>query len=594
MLLITGCGGGPASTYRYQEAEELRFQNARREEELKKAEEAVRILKAQAAALASEKDALQAQITDLKSQVRAQRQGTDQLEAEKGAVEERLRQATERQEELKKTLERASSLLGFVAGEVASLRNEWRGIEANAARPRKQAEDLDFVEKNALYSAKIEQLHFELLRERALLGGFSRPRPSQSGPTPAQPGMNSEEPAVAAQPFEPAKPWSPAKTAQLPRPMMEPREPSLQGDGTQEAAPTTGFWARVGDAISSAWRLLPVERMAKALQLALFIACGAIFGGVIAVLGKRGLRRMKAARLARSSPMPLEPAEEAADAAAEEPLDRHEEDTEETTQIEPDEPREEEASKPGGDVIEVPAAEPARKIEEPAVEGPQAETPVVAESADFFRAFQEREKKKPAEPPLPKPRPQPARTQPAAPRRPEETRPVAHPTEDRTALGETTNLGPEATQRLDEEAGEAAPGEGTYTQVIPDVDSTEWNLTEELPTQRQDDFLSTQVISPIPDIETPRPPEPFPAAEEGTDETSPTQVIKEPEGLKGPGWTVQKGAPHRPSGGGKGAKPPARPRPEKQGRPRKGPPSDQDLLAELEELIGRKIDEPTR
>jgi hypothetical protein len=609
ILVLAGCGGGRGAAYRDVEADELRFQNTRREEELRKAEEAIRILKAQAGALALEKDSLQGQLADLKSQVRAQRQGMDQLEADRGAAEERVRQAVERQDELKRNLERAASLLGLVAEEVASLRREWRGIEAAARAPRRHAEDLDFIEKNALLSAKIEQLHFELLRERALLGGFSRARSSPPAPGAATPSPTPGDAEAAARPESSAQPWPPQNTARVPRPMTEPKESPPEDEGAQDAqAGGQGFWARAGGAVASAWRWLPLERAARALQVALLVACGAALLGLMAILGVKLIKRLRAGLPRRRAPA-TEPAE---DAPREEPV-VEDEPIDPTALIEPSDPEEKTGEGAEEKALAIPEPEPAAVEPPPGAGAQQAgETTVLAESADFFEAFGGRRARKPRDPGPPgrepvraeetttaqeSPRPRDA-VQPAG-----AGKPAAREVESAAAGPE-----PEATQALDPEPAEPSPGEASFTQVIPDAEGKEWSLTEEIPGQGQDDFkrtqvmpgqsgedfLSTQVIPPIPEVESERLREPFSAQRE-TAEDTPTQVIKEPEALKGPGWPGQKSAPPRRQSPGKGpaARPPAA-RAEKRGPPRKGPPSDKDLLAELEELIGRKIDEPTR
>jgi hypothetical protein len=603
--VAAGCGGGRAG-FRNQEVEELRFQNARREEELRRAEEVVRLLKTQAAALSSERDALLAQVSDLKTQARAQRQGMDQLEVERGAAEERHRQATERGEELKKTLERVTSLLGLVGDEVAALRAELRGMEASTRRPGGQAEDLDFIEKSALISAKIEQLHFEILRERALLGAFSKPRAAASAP---QPRETAPEPVAAT---SPAPPVEIAAAAPFPRPRTEPEDTAAASEPREEeASREPGIWARVGGAIQAAWQWLPRERIGKLVEMAVLIMTVALGFLALALVGRRLFRRLRGAvsrilasfrrRPARDLDIEEEPGAEGATAAKEDG---------DAAPIEPIAAASEEVGpagpEPGAQAEIVPAVErePAGAPDTSATETADAPTDVVAESADFFRAFQKATEKEPPRAPPPGPVARPAREAQAA--KPPKPRPAARrpavqpppptPVEEEPPRG-AEDASPGATQTIEPADLEAGRGEGG-TQVIPEAGKTEWELTQEIPDQGaedfmhtqvisqepREDFLSTQVIPAVPEMEGPRPRDLFPPVPD--EDTAPTQVIREPEGLKGPEWPGEKGKTA-------GTRPPPRQRVEKKAPPRKQPPSDKALLAELEELIGRKIDEPT-
>jgi hypothetical protein len=265
---------------------------------------------------------------------------------------------------------------------------------------------------------------------------------------------------------------------------------------------------------------------------------------------------------------------------------------------------------------------------------------VLEESADFFEAFE----KKAADPPRqlaaakadplpapPEPReatpPRPARRRPAIeparavlpprqevaareptplekapPRRPARPRPAPAPAPAvEEPAGEASEPG--ATQTIEPLSPQSLRSEGAFTQVLEPA-RTEWEVTQELdrqgendlrgtqeiPAKPREEFVSTQVISVAAEIDASRPTELF--SETPTEATAPTQVIKEPEGLKSAAWPAPKGVAPRPPT--PASKPAPRARGEKAGPGRKQAQTDKDLLAELEELIGRKIDEPTR
>src|SRR4030095_4927208 len=118
----------------------------------------------------SERETILQTLGELKTSIRGQRQALDQLAAEKSIAEEKLRRAEEKADESRRRQDRASSFLSLMARGIAGIRSEWRRLEGPARKTRLSDEDVDFVERNALLGSKIEQLHFEMLREGILLG----------------------------------------------------------------------------------------------------------------------------------------------------------------------------------------------------------------------------------------------------------------------------------------------------------------------------------------------------------------------------------------------------------------------------------------
>ena len=183
LLLGSGCGGIPASSRPRLEDDETHAAS-RREEDLRKAQDVARALRLQVTAAAAEKEKLAAELVELRSEVRVERQRADQVAAEKAKLEDRVAAAEARADESKKTLERASILLALVAREIASVRLHWREFESRVRESGVREEDLDVFERNALLGRKIEELHFELLRERNLVAPYLKERKPET-PAPA-------------------------------------------------------------------------------------------------------------------------------------------------------------------------------------------------------------------------------------------------------------------------------------------------------------------------------------------------------------------------------------------------------------------------
>ena len=184
LLLGSGCGGIPASSRPRLEGDQTDVAS-RRDEDFRKAQETSRALRLQVTAAAAEKEKLAAELVELRSEVRVVRQREDQVAAEKAKLEDRVAAAEARADESKKTLERASILLALVAREIASVRLHWREFESRVRESGVREEDLDVLERNALLGRKIEELHFELLRERNLVAPYLKEiKPETPVPAP--------------------------------------------------------------------------------------------------------------------------------------------------------------------------------------------------------------------------------------------------------------------------------------------------------------------------------------------------------------------------------------------------------------------------
>jgi hypothetical protein len=296
--LLGGCSSGYGSR-RHDEAEDLRFRNARQDEDLRKAQEAARLLRAQVSAAAAEKEELEAQVLDLKAEARNRRQEMDQLAAEKATNEEKSRAAEKKSEELRKVNERAGSLLGFLAKEIAALRVEWRDLESSARRPRQEPEDLDLVEKKALLSGRIEMLHFELLRHRTLLGPAFKPARDDFWAARSAPAGDRSEEAGAPSPQQTVEPAAATATEVRPLPSPAPwPSPQAEPGGAREAGPRPaavtatagaadrapgeeGFWSGLRGLVAREWREFTAGGTLKSLLL--------LAAGAASVIGLWGL-----------------------------------------------------------------------------------------------------------------------------------------------------------------------------------------------------------------------------------------------------------------------------------------------------------------
>ncbi|HVR73262.1 MAG TPA: hypothetical protein VMT52_02985 [Planctomycetota bacterium] len=172
--LLGGCAGRDLERRESTEAERYRPGPGIEDDDPRRSGEVVRQLRGELSTALSERETILQTLGELKTSIRGQRQALDQLAAEKSIAEEKLRRVQEKADEARRRQDRASSFLSLVAREIAVIRSEWRDLEGRARKTRLSEEDVDFVERNALLGSKIEQLHFEMLREGILLGPIAR------------------------------------------------------------------------------------------------------------------------------------------------------------------------------------------------------------------------------------------------------------------------------------------------------------------------------------------------------------------------------------------------------------------------------------
>lgn len=183
--LLGGCAGRDLERRGSTEAERYRPGPGIEDDDPRRSGEVVRQLRGELSTALSERETILQTLGELKTSIRGQRQALDQLAAEKSIAEEKLRRVEEKADEARRRQDRSSSFLSLVAREIAVIRSEWRDLEGRARKTRLSEEDVDFVERNALLGSKIEQLHFEMLREGILLGPIARD--SRSGGAAGEP-----------------------------------------------------------------------------------------------------------------------------------------------------------------------------------------------------------------------------------------------------------------------------------------------------------------------------------------------------------------------------------------------------------------------